>query len=831
MNYAEGKTSYRIEKIIDREEDIEIFKKNIFKSSKTQVQIIYANSGIGKSSFSQKLINENEFSSWETIRIVTDPESNTRSPYEGQYIDMLFDEFMKHFNSIQFLEDLKFEKYISSNENKLIKNIAYSEAMTGLSAPISTSKIKHLSYKNWFARLFNLGSYNPYAIANDNSMLSRSVKVDYIRYVFSYLKTERLLVIIDNIQNIDTISLGYLIDLINDVKNENHVFVFEYTTSSANNTQSLIKFASYIEKNGGVNVALFNLKKTENQYLMEILNNNLDEFPQSVSFSVKAVEHYEAHSSGNLWDLLDFARGFDTIEELEQNNPTLTLLNKLSGFQKIFISIIISFGGRINRNTLFKIWTKYIDLNEEIDLYKLINTLLFNDKIKESDDKKYLLIKHAWISDTWKANRSVFMWIDDIVEERLEKLYMDCYLGKENIMSSKKAWAKLLQIYSVKEPQKIAELLDDFKDNVLINISREQAWAYIKAFIMNTKEQVEKYIETYFKILKLCYSIFLYAEGFWCIEIMEKHIDVNKEPKLMLHKLLYLSILDRQEEVIKIYNDILPQYIENSREWVCLKLVLLNCFIALGQKDECWIIHKELKAVPNLKKTPEYAIYLRLSNIYMPPQKALKNALKSIKIFSKLNDSEQEGKSWVTYSKLLSSIGKQEKAIIAIKKAEQLLKSCSIQFPCIYNNLAGYLLLSDDCSPAIWTYLDISEKCSVSTYDKLSSVLNKLAWCYENKAYEHLDVLEDKALELISKEPNKLIHCTTYYNLQLIMKDAGFAEKGAYYFQLADNLKHECPYVKARIDGLSAKNKYIKHRIKKPYHICYLSFWVFDLQI
>ena len=48
--------------IIDREDDIEQIKNILTNAKKTQVHIVYAKTGFGKSSFTTKLTQENTFS-------------------------------------------------------------------------------------------------------------------------------------------------------------------------------------------------------------------------------------------------------------------------------------------------------------------------------------------------------------------------------------------------------------------------------------------------------------------------------------------------------------------------------------------------------------------------------------------------------------------------------------------------------------------------------------------------------------------------------------------------------------------------------------------------
>ena len=87
------------------------------------------------------------------------------------------------------------------------------------------------------------------------------------------------------------------------------------------------------------------------------------------------------------------------------------------------------------------------------------------------------------------------------------------------------------------------------------------------------------------------------------------------------------------------------------------------------------------------------------------------------------------------------------------------------------------MLLSGEFDCTVWDYLNIADQHSVSTYDKLSVIINKLAWCYENNAFVRLDLLKNQALELINKEPSKLMHCTAYYNLSIAYRKAGMIDQ------------------------------------------------------
>lgn len=429
----------------------------------------------------------------------------------------------------------------------------------------------------------------------------------------------------------------------------------------------------------------------------------------------------------------------------------------------------------------------------------------------------------------WQTNSSNFSAIDRDVSRRLTSFYNENYYGSLIVVGKVYAWQMLIRIYAVYEPEKIMELLDDFKSNLMKTISRQNTSIYLELLIKHTKMNITELQDIYFKMLKIYRSASLYEEGYSCIELMEHYIDIWQNDELLLNKLSYLSILDKHDAVIELYKIALKNIEKHSSTWIKLKLLVLNSFIALGDKNSCLSIDRELTRMRKFKLHPEYAIYLRLTNIYKKPSQAVYDAKKSIKLFRKKKEWKQEGKSYITYSKLLSSLGKHQKAIKMIKIAEELLSEYNEGMSCIYNNLASYLLLSGNHGKEVWDYLDIAEIYSVSTYDKLSVVLNKLAWCYENNSFIRLDLLENKALELIKLEPTLLIHCTTYYNLYVVMEKAGIKSKADKYYLCAEKLKDKCSFVRARIDGVTHDTRYLKPRLKKPYHICYLSFWLFDL--
>lgn len=67
---------------------------------------------------------------------------------------------------------------------------------------------------------------------------------------------------------------------------------------------------------------------------------------------------------------------------------------------------------------------------------------------------------------------------------------------------------------------------------------------------------------------------------------------------------------------------------------------------------------QKILTTPIYRTYYEYAVFLRLTNIYLPNKKALKYAKQSVKMFDKYNNVYQRGKSQITYAKLLAGLGR-----------------------------------------------------------------------------------------------------------------------------------------------------------------------------
>lgn len=181
----------------------------------------------------------------------------------------------------------------------------------------------------------------------------------------------------------------------------------------------------------------------------------------------------------------------------------------------------------------------------------------------------------------------------------------------------------------------------------------------------------------------------------------------------------------------------------------------------------------------------------------------------------------------ITYSRLIALKGNYKIALKVINRASKILRDNKIGNHMFLVNKSSILLLKGDYGESVWTLLDNAENSATVSFDRLAIVSNKIVWCIENNNFSRAVLLENLALELIKQEPDKHIYGIVYYNLYCLKEKAGDKEKAKFYLNKAGELEEYCRFVKCRLHKI--KTKETKIMLKKPWHVCFLADWTFDL--
>lgn len=808
--------------IVDREVESDEIVKTIEQNwDKKTVHYIWSETAIGKTYLITKVIEKYDNSDCDIIRIKTKPCNNDNSDTAWYYLQELFDGITKYFEKMEEENGyaLTFDNFLNGYNDDSVNRTRLASSIETLFASDSKKGLfKNICYVA-LKRFFKLAEYSTEQFKYGTSVESVLVKANYIGYV---LKKRKVLLIIDNFQNIDDQSLGCFRDWINDT-DSNTYFILEFTHSS--NSDKFDKQKNFFTESGA-KVIKTELEPIDKTYITDIVHRNVKNLSNDIAFNINVVNHYEEVSLGNLRELIDYSVTYEQhndtneSENIDIENGTYQVLHNINDYETLAVlSLIIYHKGKIKRKNAEMIFFP------ELNISNAIHELLGLNLIEETDD--YYELKHASITDQWEKHIVEFEQINTVVYGRAKKYYLG-YLESSNIFESNDAWTRLLYLYSKVEPFEIKSLLPQLESQIIISISPEDSWDYIKQLYDIIKEEVLKNKELLFRLLEICYKLELYANGYEILCFLEDSGHFPQSKLLTLHKLLYLSALDRHEDVVELFENIKPEIPLTSRIGLNMMLACLSSYRYTGQIAECLKIHKKILNTPVYKTYQEYSIFLRLTNIYLPNKKALKYAKQSVELLDEQNNIYQKGKSQITYAKLLAGLGKNDKALNILKQAEESLKNHAIRGNVLWVDEADILMDQGIYDNRVWDLLQKSEFTAVIPYDKIAIIIVKLAWCYENNEFARANSLIERGQNIIPLEPDHHIHALFYYNAYAVLNKSGETARSQIYYNKAYALKEHSRYIRARIDGPKTKEE--KNRIKHPWYIIYLSFWNHDIE-
>lgn len=812
------KSDVIVDREVESDEIVEIIRQNWDKKT---VHYICSGTAIGKTSLITKVIEKYGNDDCDVIRIKTKPCNDDNGDSAWYYLQELFDGISKYFKKLEEENGyaLTFDNFLNEHNDDSVNR---SRLASGLETLFGSDSKKGL-FKNIcyvaLRKLFKLNEYSTDKYKSDTSVESVLVRKKYIGYI---LQKRKVLLIIDNFQNIDDQSLECFKDWIDDA-DSNTYFILEFTHNP--NSDKFDKQKVFFT-GLGAKVIKTELEPIDKTYIIDIVHRNVKNLSDDIAFNINVVNHYEEVSLGNLRELIDYSAtyqqydGTNEIENSANDNGTYQILHNIDNNETLaMLSLIIYHKGKIKRKNAEMIFTPGLNVP------RAIHELLGLNLIEETGDCYEL--KHASIIDQWEKHIDEFIQINTVVYDRAKKYYLG-YLESSNISESSEAWSRLLYLYSKAEPFEIKGLLPQLESQIIISISPEDSWVYIKQLYDIIKEDVLKNKELFFRLLEICYKLELYANGYDILSFLESLGQFSQSKILLLHKLLYLSELDQHEEVVEIFENIKPEISLESRIGLNMMLACLSSYMYTGKSTECLKIHKKILNTPIYKTYQEYAIFLRLTNIYLPNKKALKFAKHSVELLDKQNNIYQKGKSQITYAKLLAGLGKNVRALKILKQAEKTLKNHAIRGNVLWVDEADILMDQGIHDNHVWDLLQKSEFTAMIPYDKLAIIIVKLAWCYENNEFVKANLLIERGQNLIPLEPDHHIHALFYYNAYAVLNKSGETERSQIYYNEAYALKEHSRYIKARIDGPKTKEE--KNRIKHPWYIIYLSFWNHDVE-
>lgn len=806
--------------VVDRENESDDIIKAIEANKSTKIHILYSKTAIGKSAVVTKVLEKYDGIKYDVIRVKSIPNNNA-TDMAWEYLEAIYNAMSDYFDKMSEIDycGLTFDDYLTENRDDEINELRLSNTANEWFAAKGMIGLITKIFHSFFRMFTKTDEFSVRKYKYDDTFTGKRIRSNYIKYILSH---RSVLLIVDNLQNIDKYSFKCLTEWLSECTHKNHYFLFEFTIDAKENMTPLYTMAENLS--AYVEVETTYVPDTSPQYIVDIISRRMHQIPTELDFNINILKHYKDISNGNIKEIIDYSFTYSEEYKISKvnndDNGTLTNIRSASfPYGQYILALLVLHEGRIGMQLIKNFAIDQMDLQKELkDLTQKNLIKIFQQTVE---------FEHASIKDQWDNNISEFQEVDSLAYNDLKKYY-ELRLKNNDAHIQNDAWKMLLKLYAQREPFLIKSLLPYLEDNIIKTIAPESVWGYIKEMYDVLILSPDKYEENFFRLLEICFKLELYDEGYNIVEFLEKSPSYTRNKILLVHKVLYLAAIDKHTEALKSFENAKSVINLESRTGLNLLLSVLCSYRYVGKLDECIYIHKLVLNNPAYKHYPEYAFFLRLTNIYLPNRKSIRYSKESINQFREQGNTYQEGKSQITYAKLLAGLGKYDKAITELKKAESLLTGYGIRNNVMWVNEASIKMMQGIHNDYVWELLCKSEYTAVTAYDKLAIIIVKLAWCYENKEFNNLNILTNFGEKLVVQEPDFHIHALFYYNAYALYKLQGDNERADTYYHKVDSLKDKSRYVKARFEG--AKTKEEKERLKNPWFICYLSFWNHDME-
>lgn len=801
--------------IVDRDIEAENILLEIQSIVSSKVKFIYSTTATGKSTLSEKVVAS--LNSEYTFRIKTLNKNQRNNTPAGEYFYLLF---KKMYDTLKNKGNYSLEYYI---KKKLDKNIQKELIFNYLEqwanrANLFTVLFTGLLY--FVQKWFKIGFYHLENIVSETSLLTKKIQYYYIIYILSNIPCT---IIFENFQNIDAQSLDKIIECINQTKKHKNYYIFEYTLNELNAFQDLENLKDLIA-DCGVDIELMELEDLESTFLPDFVEKHFEVSVLSENFNQDLAAFYKDQNSGNLREIIDFTLNYKDRFFLSENGETLKLIQSLQNLDRIVLFTIIYVNESYTEDQIISFWSEKVFSEDR--LKSAIKHLKEYKLIDVSEEK--VVLAHASILDTCLNNRTLFNEINTLVYKHLKKYYMQIWENKSLLYSeSINIWEIILQLCHYNEPEELWTLFKDIRNNAFITLSPETAWMYINAYVEKTLDHLIQDECKLSAILNICFEFELYEEGYSIFKQIETRINLEKYPVLIVYKSMYLSALDLHKENIKFYHKNKELMINDSDIALNLSLIVLSSYRSLAMKTEWFDLYYNLIKTKEYKCKLEYGYLLRLSDMYFNRKDSVKYIKKSIRFFRKKKQVHQCGKSMITAAHTYAGLGRKNVALIYIKSAEKQLKDKIMGKHMLLVNKAVIYLLKNKKNKLIWDYLDEATLTAVVPFDKLAIIVNKLAWKIANKDCNNIQLLIKQGERYVRLEPDRHIHALFYYNAYYLYKLNNNVVNADKYLELCKKNMEYCTPVKDRLTGNRSSNN--KEVLKHEFHICFLSYWTYDI--
>ncbi len=783
-------------KIIDRKNETEYIANDVekySKSGKNKVLVIWSDSGIGKTSIIKKLEIEKKLK--RTIVMVSTPPTNSNELVSnGDYMSYISQSISSKFQNDgwtlkDFLMNGMSERQQKVEASKILTNVA------GLPTAVLTMLCE---------RVLSINSADAEKISTGKELDNILINSEYIK---SMLKIFDIVLSVSNIQNADPLSIMEICRMLSELKNQ--YVIFEYTTKDRN-ADNIWQLAKTFEQVADVDVIEINELPIE--YALTIVS------PTNLSGIEQLEKFYNDVAKGNLYKLNSIKKEIEGTGKLASfDDPIRIRIDKLGYQSKLILAIVCLHDGEILIETFNDI-IKFISTQYNVsqnDMDKLADFISINKN-------KYTL-HHASIIDSFDVGTDNYACLAaySFLKQYYNTLITDCITNQTKLYEYT---LQLLKLYSRFEPHKVLENLSRFKQLIISSISEAQGSSLLKKAFFSLPDRTDDVVKLH--IVVIGYEVGFYESSYQLLQ----YITSNSESYNLVECML-LNRTDQHRKLLQKCSSLLSEKGHSNRF-----ILILNMIKMLSERslNDAKAYRKTFQKIFQNKKYQdiyEYGFLLRNSQIVLSYTESLKYIQQSVQFFTNQGNEKDAACSALTYSVQLARLGLIDKAIMYLESVRQTLLASTFEKHIVYVNQAAMSLLKGIADENTLLLLEESQLSSITNFDKVVILNNKLCWYIMNRVDERLflDLKSQIDYQLLS-EPDSRLHRRTYINYALYYKHVK-NDIGLYnlWMKSSSSINVENDELGDSFITGVCNNPELKFLTSKPFYVSFITYWHFDL--
>lgn len=718
---------------INRIKERSFFQNDLQKSQKqSRIIIISAATGIGKSSLVDQVIKETNYDLDHRVRIKQSESEDCDYGFFLKKIIKLID--INALNSQGFY--VRFHEFVIGKKgSELIGEAVVKKFLSPIGGDdyLIQRKSDEEKTQQW--------------LGNELDLLILGKQ--YIEYVF---KTRKIILAIENVQNMDNYSARIILDILQSTTNA--YFYFEYTTECKYN-HSISDLCNYFQVKL-INVSDYVLKKLDKREIVQTLKNR-----EEVIIGI-LNSTYEK-SDGNLFKLsllLNDSGSLNLHKDLTYNETIRNLIFNLNDSLKILLLVIESHKGIISYSILNQFIITY--LSDIFDYNKLDSSLEFLSE--------YNLIEYS-SNEIKISHDSLFQELNRydelkkyyvIILRKLCNYYLEKNQEKTNIEELINNYLYLISFYlRLNSYPEIIDILKQININLAsFPINKVISYIDLIRITYNENKQDDEFDEELDQWLT-----FIYFRCGYFDKIISNFSYSNIHNNQM--ELCYLAALSSEEpqkalDLLKKKNYKIEIYD------LGLKLVKLRALRSLRKVHECYDLWFNYYKNNVFKDTPWEGDFLRYSCLCIHDDLdfRINQIEKAYNFFVRQNNSYGIITSCLTLARDYAYIQENIKALNWMNQAKNHIQNSVFPMYQFYNNQSVMEILNHNVSGK--TLLNLYKSLDICTNtDDIISIKSNLLCCYilQGNSKGGINLFSDLLETLYKKyHHNSLIMQSVIYN-------------------------------------------------------------------